>query len=78
MIDPENVRRTIAEVLSADLDTVQEESRLSDLADLDSLSLVEIASALDEDLGIRLPGDALSEALTVADVVELARRAPPR
>ncbi|MFP6665038.1 MAG: phosphopantetheine-binding protein [Deltaproteobacteria bacterium] len=78
MIDSAKVRHTIAQALGVDEATVSLQSRLSDLADLDSLSLVEIASALDDDFGVRLPGDALVDALKVADLVELVERAPRR
>jgi acyl carrier protein len=78
MIDPEQVRRTVAQALHIDETGVSRESRLSDLADLDSLSLVEIATALDDDFGVRLPGDSLVDALTVADLIGLVERAPRR
>jgi acyl carrier protein len=78
MIDPEKVRHSVAQALSIDEATVAAQSRLSELADLDSLSLVEIATALDDDFGVRLPGDALVDALTIADLVKLVERAPRR
>ncbi|MEO2167555.1 MAG: acyl carrier protein [bacterium] len=78
MIDPEKVRCSVAQALSIDEATVAAQSRLSELADLDSLSLVEIATALDDDFGVRLPGDALVDALTIADLVKLVERAPRR
>ncbi len=77
-IDADRVRRTVAHALGADESTIRPETRLSEITELDSLSLVEVASALDDDLGIHLSGDTLSDALTVADLAELARRAPRR
>jgi len=55
---------------------VRPESRLADLADLDSLSLVEIATAIDSDFQVRLPGDALIETLSVNDVMRMIEHAP--
>ncbi len=78
MTDPEKVRRSVAAALQVDLAEVTLESRLSDLAELDSLSLVEVATALDDDFEVRLPSDALVEALSVADLVQLIERAPRR
>lgn len=77
-VDPEKVRRSVAEALGTDVRNVALDARLTDIAQIDSLSLVEIASAIDESLGIRLPGNSLSEVLTVGDLVLLAERSPRR
>ena len=78
MTAPDNVRRAVSAAFQVDLAEVTLESRLSDLAELDSLSLVEVATALDDDFAIRLPSDALVDALSVGDLVELVERAPRR
>ena len=76
MIDVEKVCATIAIALDLPVVEVRPESRLADLAELDSLSLVEIATAIDGDFQIRLPGDALTETLSVTDVVRMIEHAP--
>jgi acyl carrier protein len=54
------------------------DARLADLAQLDSLSLAEIAAALDEEFGIRVPGDDLTTVQTVAELSAVVERAPRR
>ena len=68
MTELDRVRNVVAEVLRVPLDSLAPASRLSELATLDSLSLVEIASALDDEFGIRVPSDDLSTAVTIADL----------
>jgi acyl carrier protein len=76
MIDAEKVCSTIALALGLEVVAVQPESRLGDLAELDSLSLVEIATAIDSDFNIRLPGEALTDTLSVNDVMRMIEHAP--
>jgi acyl carrier protein len=45
--------------------------RLDELAPIDSLSLAELAAALDREFGVVVPGEALTAALRVADLEEL-------
>ena len=77
MSELDRVRKVVAEVLRVPLDSLVPASRLNELATLDSLSLVEIASALDDEFGIRVPSDDLSTAVTIADLerIVLACRA---
>lgn len=53
-------------------------SRLDAIAPLDSLSLAEIASALDDEFGIRLPGEDLVGTMAVGELAALVDRAPRR
>jgi acyl carrier protein len=78
MTELDRVRKVVAEVLRVPLEALSPSSRLSDLATLDSLSLVEIASALDDEFGIRVPSDDLSTAVTITDLerIVLACRVP--
>ena len=76
MIEVEKVCATIAIALDLPAAEVRPESRLADLAELDSLSLVEIATAIDSDFQVRLPGDALIETLSVNDVMRMIEHAP--
>ncbi len=78
MIDAEKVCSTIAIALGLEASVVSLDSRLCDLTELDSLSLVEIATAIDGDFDIRLPGEALLETLSVNDVRRMIEHAPRR
>jgi acyl carrier protein len=78
MIDPEKLEVLVAQVLRVPRAEVGPGKRLCDLADLDSLSLVEIASAVDDEFGVRLPGDGLTTILTVAELAALVEKSPAR
>jgi acyl carrier protein len=74
----ERTRSVVADVLRipvADLDT---DAPLAEVTTLDSLSLAEIASALDDSFGVRLPSTELAEVRSVRDLAELVERSPPR
>ena len=73
----ERTKRIVAAVLQVPPEEVAQDSVLNQLAELDSLSLAEIASALDDEFGIRVPSEALRPTSSVAElvaVVEHARR----
>ena len=74
----ERVQKVLAAVLRAPMESVGPSARLSEIAALDSLSLAEIASAVDEEFRVRLPADDLATVLTVADLVRLVEHAPSR
>ena len=61
----ERVQQIVASVLRVPPATVTPTARLVDLAELDSLSLAEIASALDDEFAIRVPADDLTTLQTV-------------
>ncbi len=74
----ERVQHVVASVLHVPLGTVTPSATLSDIAALDSLSLAEIAAALDEEFRTRVPSDDLTAAQTVDDLATLVERAPHR
>ena len=74
----ERVQHVVASVLHVPLDTVTPSALLSEIAALDSLSLAEIAAALDEEFRTRVPSDDLTTAQTVDDLATLVERAPRR
>ncbi len=74
----ERVREIIASVLRVPSATVMPTARLADLAELDSLSLAEIASALDEEFAVRVPADDLTTLQTVGELAAVVARAPAR
>ena len=74
----ERIRQVVASVLRVPPASVTPTARLADLAELDSLSLAEIASALDEEFEIRVPADDLTTVQTVGELVAVVDRAPAR
>lgn len=78
MIEREKIEDLVAQVLHVPRADVGPGKRLCDLADLDSLSLVEIASAMDDTFGVRVPGDGLTAILTVSELADLVAKAPAR
>jgi acyl carrier protein len=74
----ERVRHVVASVLRVSPESVTPTARLAELADLDSLSLAEIAAALDEEFAIRVPGDDLTTVQTVEELAAVVARAPAR
>ena len=74
----ERVRQVVASVLRVPPASVTPTVRLADLAELDSLSLAEIASALDEEFEIRVPADDLTTVQTVDELAAVVARAPGR
>jgi acyl carrier protein len=70
----ERVQDVVARVLRVPRERVMPTARLSELADLDSLSLAEIASALDDEFHTRIPADDLMTVHSVADLVGVVDR----
>ncbi len=74
----DRARNLVAEVLRVPPERIEPETRLDEVAQLDSLSLVEIASALDEEFDIRVPSDDLGSAKSLSDILAIVERAPAR
>lgn len=74
----ERTRNLVAEVLRVPPERIEPDTELNDVAQLDSLSLVEIASALDEEFDIRVPSDDLGTARSLNDILAIVERAPSR
>lgn len=78
MSNLDRTRTVVAEVLRVPADRIEPETQLADIAQLDSLSLVEIASALDEEFDIRVPSDDLGTAKSLNDILAIVERSPSR
>lgn len=78
MSSVDRTRMLVAEVLRIPPERIELETALGEIAQLDSLSLVEIASALDEAFDIRVPSDDLGSAQSLKDIVAIVERAPSR
>jgi acyl carrier protein len=70
----ERVRNTIAAVLGVPQEDVASSALLAEITALDSLKLVEIVAALDEEFQTRLPSDDLASVQSVEDLVRLVER----
>ena len=74
----ERVRQVVATTLRVPLEKVQPGALLYQLAELDSLTLAEIAAALDDEFKIRLPSDGLTNAHSVDDLAKLVEESVAR
>ena len=70
----ERVRKIVAEVMRVPENSVDAGARIEDLGDTDSLTLAEIATALDAEFGTRVPSEALIDARSVSDLAQLVTR----
>lgn len=71
-VTPDEVLNKIKEIVpkfGVNPDDVKNESTLEDL-DMDSLDVVEIMQAIEDDLGIRVPDEDLEELTTIGDAVD--------
>jgi acyl carrier protein len=73
VIDIEDVRRKIAEAAGVPVASVRADTDLRDFA-VDSLALIEVAIALEEDYDVFFEQEDLGRLLTVTDVAALIRR----
>ena len=73
------VREIVARVLQIRADTIDAGQPLEDVVALDSLALVEIVSELEQELVLRIHGDALPDRVTLDDLIDdvRARGQPP-
>ena len=70
----ERVKRVVGEVMRVPDGTLDVTARIEDLGESDSLTLAEIATALDMEFGIRVPSEAMVDARSVGDLVALVER----
>ena len=57
------------EVADVDVNQVSDEKSFVDALDVDSLSMVEVAMAAEEQFGVKIPDDELPKLKTVGDAV---------
>ncbi|MBY0273808.1 acyl carrier protein [Candidatus Binatia bacterium] len=70
----EQVKKVVGEVMRVPEGAIDVTARLEDLGESDSLTLAEIATALEMELGVRVPSEAMVDARSVADLVTLVDR----
>ena len=66
----EKMKEMIAEQLGVDVASVEAEARFKEDLDADSLDLVELVMALEEEYGVEIPSEDLEKLLTVQDVID--------
>lgn len=71
------IRQRLAELVECDPGEITPDTRLEEDLEADSLDLVELAMALEEELSLEIPDDELEGIRTVGDAVEfVAERLP--
>lgn len=65
------VRKVLAEQLARDESEVTPEARFEEDLDADSLDLVEVVLALEEELGVNIPEEEMESVKTVGQAVDL-------
>lgn len=70
----ERVARVVAEVMRVPADGLDVHARIEDLGETDSLTLAEIATALDAEFLVRVPSEDMIDARSVGDLVALVER----
>jgi acyl carrier protein len=73
----ETLRALVVEQLGVDEDEVQLESRFTDDLGADSLDLVEMIMALEEEFGIEIPDEDAEKILTVRDALDYITKHAP-
>ena len=66
----EKIRDIIAEKMDLDPSEITEESSFKDDLGADSLDLLELVMALEEEFGIEIPTEDLEQIATVGDVIK--------
>lgn len=66
----EKMKEMIADQLSVDEDKITLESNFKEDLDADSLDLFELVMALEEEYGLEIPAEELSDVETVGDIIE--------
>ena len=66
----EKMREIIAEQLNCDGETISLDTSFKDDLGADSLDLFELVMALEEEYGLEIPAEELSDVETVGDIIE--------
>ena len=66
----EKMREIIAEQLNCDVETIGLDTSFKDDMGADSLDLFELVMALEEEYGLEIPAEELSDVETVGDIIE--------
>jgi acyl carrier protein len=66
----DRVKKIVVEHLGAEADKVTEEASFIDDLGADSLDIVELVMAFEEEFGVEIPDDAAEKITTVRDAIE--------
>jgi acyl carrier protein len=67
---PDRVKKIVVEHLGVDNDKVTEEASFIDDLGADSLDIVELVMAFEEEFGVEIPDDAAEKITTVKDAID--------
>lgn len=67
----DRVRKVIADHLGVEAETVVDTTDLRNDLGADSLDIVELIMAAEEEFGVEIPDDDMDEAWTVADLIKI-------
>lgn len=66
----EKMREIISEQLNCEAESIQPETSFKEDLGADSLDLFELVMALEEEYGLEIPAEELSDVETVGDIIE--------
>ena len=66
----EKIKEILVEQLNCDADSINEDTSFKDDLGADSLDLFELVMALEEEYGLEIPAEELSDVETVGDIIE--------
>ena len=67
---PDRVKKIVGEHLGVDAEKVTEEASFIDDLGADSLDIVELVMAFEEEFGVEIPDDAAEKITTVKDAID--------
>jgi acyl carrier protein len=67
----DKIKNIIAEQLGVSEDEIQEDSNLVEDLDADSLDIVELVMAFEDEFGVKVPDDQLEHIKTVGDILKI-------
>jgi acyl carrier protein len=67
----DQVKNIIAEQLGVSEDEISEDSNLVEDLDADSLDIVELVMAFEDEFGVKVPDDQLENIKTVGDIIKI-------
>ncbi|MFE0106745.1 acyl carrier protein [Streptomyces sp. NPDC059009] len=73
MLDKEDLRTLVAQVLDVDVDEVTDDAKFVDDLEVDSLMALEVVVVLEKKYGIKLPESELKQIVTLQSAYELLR-----
>ncbi|MQN01806.1 MAG: acyl carrier protein [Lachnospiraceae bacterium] len=69
-MDFEKLQEIIADNLDADKEDVKPEAKLVDDLDADSLAVVELQMAIEDECGVKIPDEDIPKLVTVQDIMD--------